>query len=294
DITDSRIGFMNKRTTPAYRAFVDVARLRLENFTNQRAEGAMVATVNGRFMGSGPTQVVAHFRPEVDGPDFDMKVAIEATDLTAMNDMLRAHGEVRRRERGLFLLFGARGEERPDPRIREAAVQGRAGVRPRAGPRQERHPEAVRAARHGRRQADEERPAEGSGNRDRHLGAPRRSQGQHPPGHPEADPERLHQGDPARLRPPGARIAGVVVDARSRPRSDSGCLAVRGDHPLRVSPVAPVARLRVSALPLVRARASRGAPLSVRPSGPSGSNHCVARALLTNPERAPLRSRRTT
>src|SRR5262245_16074077 len=93
DITDSRIGFMNKRTTPAYRAFVDVARLRLENFTNQRAEGAMVATVNGRFMGSGPTQVVAHFRPEVDGPDFDMKVAIEATDLTAMNDMLRAHGK---------------------------------------------------------------------------------------------------------------------------------------------------------------------------------------------------------
>jgi hypothetical protein len=93
DITDSRIGFFNKQTTPPYRAFVDVARLRLNNFTNQRTEGEMEATVSGRFMGSGPTQVVAHFRPEVDGPDFDMKVAIDSTDLTTMNDMLRAHGK---------------------------------------------------------------------------------------------------------------------------------------------------------------------------------------------------------
>jgi hypothetical protein len=93
EVTDSRVGFLNKQTTPPYRAFVDLASLRLENFTNQRTEGQMVATAKGRFMGSGPTQMVAHFRPEVDGPDFDMKVAIESTDLTTMNDMLRAHGK---------------------------------------------------------------------------------------------------------------------------------------------------------------------------------------------------------
>ena len=93
EITDSRFGFVNRRTTPSYRAFVDVARLRLENFTNQQTEGQMVATVSGRFMGSGPTNIVAHFRPEVDGPDFDMKVAIDSTALTTMNDMLRAHGK---------------------------------------------------------------------------------------------------------------------------------------------------------------------------------------------------------
>jgi hypothetical protein len=44
-------------------------------------------------MGSGPTKVTAHFRPEVDGPDFDMRVAIDNTDLRTMNDMLRAHGK---------------------------------------------------------------------------------------------------------------------------------------------------------------------------------------------------------
>ena len=92
DLVNSRVGFFNKRTSPSYRAFIDVARLQVENFTNQRTEGQMTATVDGRFMGSGPTRITAHFRPEVDGPDFDMKVAIENTDLRTMNDMLRAHG----------------------------------------------------------------------------------------------------------------------------------------------------------------------------------------------------------
>lgn len=93
ELVDSRVGFFNKRTNPSYRAFMDVARLQLENFTNQRTEGQMTATLDGRFMGNGPTNVTAHFRPEIDGPDFDMKVAIEATDLRTMNDMLRAHGK---------------------------------------------------------------------------------------------------------------------------------------------------------------------------------------------------------
>ncbi len=70
-----------------------MARLQLENFTNQRTEGQMTATLDGRFMASGPTKVTAHFRPEIDGPDFDIRVAIENTDLRTMNDMLRAHGK---------------------------------------------------------------------------------------------------------------------------------------------------------------------------------------------------------
>ena len=93
ELVDSRVGFVNKRTTPTYRAFIDVARLQLENFTNHRTEGQMTATLAGRFMGSGPTKATAHFRPEVDGPDFDLRLAIENTDLRTMNDMLRAHGK---------------------------------------------------------------------------------------------------------------------------------------------------------------------------------------------------------
>jgi hypothetical protein len=93
ELVDSRVGFFNKRTNPSYRAFIDVARLQVENFTNQRTEGQMTATLGGRFMGSGPTKITAHFRPEIDGPDFDMRVAIDTTDLKTMNDMLRAHGK---------------------------------------------------------------------------------------------------------------------------------------------------------------------------------------------------------
>jgi hypothetical protein len=120
ELVDNRVGFFNKRTTPTYHTFIHVARLHLENFTNQKSEGQMTATLDGRFMGSGPTKVTAHFRPEVDGPDFDMKVAIDATDLRAMNDMLWAHGKFDVVAGGVLVLLRVRGEERPDSRLGEA------------------------------------------------------------------------------------------------------------------------------------------------------------------------------
>ena len=44
-------------------------------------------------MGSGAARATAHFRPETSGPDFDLDVAIEHTDMTRMNDLLRAYGK---------------------------------------------------------------------------------------------------------------------------------------------------------------------------------------------------------
>ncbi len=37
-------------------------------------------------MGSGPTQVQATFRPESKGPDLDLTLSIENTDMRRMND----------------------------------------------------------------------------------------------------------------------------------------------------------------------------------------------------------------
>ena len=37
--------------------------------------------------------VVANFRPDEKGPDFDADIKIENTDMTAMNDLLRAYGK---------------------------------------------------------------------------------------------------------------------------------------------------------------------------------------------------------
>src|SRR5262249_6473308 len=48
----------------------------------------------GRFMGSGASSLSATFRPERDGPDFDVQARVENTDLAALNDVLRAHAKV--------------------------------------------------------------------------------------------------------------------------------------------------------------------------------------------------------
>jgi hypothetical protein len=86
------VGFVNKAATPPYRVFLTDTNLTVSNFSNQRAEGTAVARLNGKFMGSGSTVVTATFRPERRGPDFDLHVSVENTDLRTMNDLLRAYG----------------------------------------------------------------------------------------------------------------------------------------------------------------------------------------------------------
>jgi hypothetical protein len=41
-------------------------------------------------MGSGAMQIQATFRPESKGPDLDLVLSIENTDMRKMNDLLRA------------------------------------------------------------------------------------------------------------------------------------------------------------------------------------------------------------
>lgn len=88
------LGFVNEAARPRYRVFLADTDLVIENFTNQRTEGTATARLNGRFMGSGATAVSATFRPEINGPDFDLTARIENVDLKSMNDLLRAHARV--------------------------------------------------------------------------------------------------------------------------------------------------------------------------------------------------------
>jgi hypothetical protein len=87
------VGMINHSVSPAYRVFVSNIDLSVKNFSNQFSEGPATARLTGRFMGSGRTQVAATFRPEDKGPDFDLDVRIDDTDMTTMNDMLRAYGK---------------------------------------------------------------------------------------------------------------------------------------------------------------------------------------------------------
>jgi Domain of Unknown Function (DUF748) len=91
-LVKSNIGMVNKVTEPDYRLFLADLEVQLTNFSNQLAEGTMVAKVSGKFMGSGQTMVGATFRPETDGPDFALAASIENTQMRAMNNLLRAYG----------------------------------------------------------------------------------------------------------------------------------------------------------------------------------------------------------
>jgi len=64
----------------------------MNNFSNQFSQGPAQARLKAKFMGNGITTATANFRPEKGGPDLDLHVKIEETQLTAMNDVLRAYG----------------------------------------------------------------------------------------------------------------------------------------------------------------------------------------------------------
>jgi hypothetical protein len=86
-------GLVNKAAKPSYRLFISDTDLQMTNLSNRFTEGTAVATLKGKFMGSGLTVVNTSFRPENEGPDFDIAIRIDDTDLRTMNDLLRAYGK---------------------------------------------------------------------------------------------------------------------------------------------------------------------------------------------------------
>ena len=110
------VGMVNENASRPYRVFLSDADLRLTNLSNKLSRGAADAELKGRFMGSGPTQVNARFRPETTGPDFDLRVKIEDTRLTDMNDLFRSYGK--------FDVTGGTFAFYSELRIRNEAISG--------------------------------------------------------------------------------------------------------------------------------------------------------------------------
>ncbi len=103
-VVGANLGFVNRAAPADYRVFLADMDLELDNLSNHFTEGAATARLTGRFMGSGSTVAQAAFRPELSGPDFDVAVRIENTDMAAMNSLLRAHGRFDVTS-GLFSFF---------------------------------------------------------------------------------------------------------------------------------------------------------------------------------------------
>jgi len=92
EVRNSQLGFVNRAAKPPYRVFFTDVTLDVENFSNHLEDGVARGKAKAKFIGSGPTQTEFAFRPETKGPDFNLTVRIEDTDMRTMNDLFRAYG----------------------------------------------------------------------------------------------------------------------------------------------------------------------------------------------------------
>lgn len=92
-LTGCTLGMVNRVAGKSYRVFLADTDLHMSNFSNQFSQGTAQARLKAKFMGSGITTASVNFRPENAGPDLDLYVKIEESQLTAMNDLLRAYGD---------------------------------------------------------------------------------------------------------------------------------------------------------------------------------------------------------
>ena len=65
----------------------------LTNLSSLPSGETAMAKLQGKFMGSGPIKAEFKLLPTRPGPDFDVALQIDETDLTTMNDLLKAYGK---------------------------------------------------------------------------------------------------------------------------------------------------------------------------------------------------------
>ncbi|MGZ9159251.1 MAG: DUF748 domain-containing protein [Nitrospira sp.] len=89
NVLNSTFGFRNEAEASPYRLFLSETTLRFANVTHQGELGRGQGTLNGKFMGSGPTTASVALQPPGKTVNMDLAVQIEGTDLTTSNPLLR-------------------------------------------------------------------------------------------------------------------------------------------------------------------------------------------------------------
>jgi hypothetical protein len=92
-LTGSRLAMLNDEAGKRYRLFLSDADFILTNFSNQYSQGPAKARLTGKFMGSGATTVTGDFQTVKKTADIDLYIKITDTQLTSLNDLLRAYGK---------------------------------------------------------------------------------------------------------------------------------------------------------------------------------------------------------
>jgi hypothetical protein len=93
NLTGSRLAMLNDQPGKRYRLFVSDADFTLTNFSNHYSQGPAKARLTGKFMGSGATTMTGDFRTVGKTADIDLYLKIANTQLTSLNDLLRAYGK---------------------------------------------------------------------------------------------------------------------------------------------------------------------------------------------------------
>jgi hypothetical protein len=115
-VQDGEIGFVNASTSPDYRLWISEADLRVENLSDQPADGPGRARLAGRFMGQGPVAGELTFHPEGQTPNFEAALEIADTPLPAINELLEAHSGIDAAA-GVFTVYS-------EVRVRDGQVEG--------------------------------------------------------------------------------------------------------------------------------------------------------------------------
>ncbi len=93
-VLDSDFGYVDRAQEPSFRITLNAFDLTMQNLSNRFHHGAATMELQGQFMHTGDTFAKGEFRPEDEGPDFDLLIAIENTQLREMNDLLRAYAGI--------------------------------------------------------------------------------------------------------------------------------------------------------------------------------------------------------
>jgi Domain of Unknown Function (DUF748) len=92
DIGHSNFAYEDKIANPNYKLFFNDADMTIKNLANHQQQGPADLSLHGKFMGTGDSSVAGDFLASNPGPAFNLKVAIQNTDLTSLNDLMRAYG----------------------------------------------------------------------------------------------------------------------------------------------------------------------------------------------------------
>jgi hypothetical protein len=92
-VDHGEVGVVDETATPPFRIFCSDAVLEVNNLSSRAQDGPAKATLTGGFMGSGAVDGQAIFYPEGKNANFWMKMQIVDTQLTSLNQLLRAKGK---------------------------------------------------------------------------------------------------------------------------------------------------------------------------------------------------------